>query len=92
MASPPLLKESLIPYSKKDKDHPVPVKGEITMPILQVHLLQGRTTEQKRRLVQEVTEAVCRSLDVKADQVRIILSEMDREDYAVGGTLMADKQ
>lgn len=62
------------------------------MPILQVHLLQGRTTEQKRRLVQEVTEAVCRSLDVKADQVRIILSEMDREDYAVGGTLMADKQ
>lgn len=62
------------------------------MPILQVHLLQGRTTEQKRRLVQEVTEAVCRSLDVKTDQVRIILSEMDREDYAVGGTLMADKQ
>lgn len=61
------------------------------MPILQVHLLKGRTVEQKRQLVKEVTEAVSRSLDVRPDQVRIILSEMDREDYAIAGTLVADR-
>ncbi|QTX32825.1 2-hydroxymuconate tautomerase family protein [Aminithiophilus ramosus] len=61
------------------------------MPILQVHLLKGRTADQKRQLVREVTEAVSRSLDVRPDQVRIILSEMDREDYAIAGTLVADR-
>lgn len=61
------------------------------MPILQVHLLKGRSVEQKRQLVKEVTEAVSRSLEVKPDQVRIILCEMDRDAYAIAGTLVADR-
>ncbi|MDD4365637.1 MAG: 2-hydroxymuconate tautomerase family protein [Synergistales bacterium] len=61
------------------------------MPILQVHLLQGRTLEQKKRLVKEVTEAVCRSLGTQPEQVRIILSEMAREEYSIAGTLLSDR-
>ncbi len=61
------------------------------MPIIEVHLLEGRTLEQKRELVTQVTGAVCRSVGVQPEQVRIILSEMPKEDYAVAGKLVCDK-
>ncbi|MDR0648200.1 MAG: tautomerase family protein [Synergistaceae bacterium] len=60
------------------------------MPIIQVHLLQGRSRDAKRRFAREATELVCRCLDVKPEQVRIIFSEMEREDYAISGVLAAD--
>jgi phenylpyruvate tautomerase PptA (4-oxalocrotonate tautomerase family) len=35
---------------------------------------------------------VVKSLDVKPDAVRIILQEMAKHDYAIGGVLAIDKQ
>jgi 4-oxalocrotonate tautomerase len=61
------------------------------LPIIQVHLLQGRTAEAKRQFASEVTQAACRCLNVEAEQVRIIFSDMPRENYAVAGTLTADR-
>ena len=68
------------------------LKGELQMPILQIHLLEGRTKEQKKNLVKEVTFSVCSSLGVKPEQVRIILSEMNPADYSVGGELFSEKK
>ncbi len=62
------------------------------MPIIQVNLLKGRTLEQKRHLVTAMTEAVVKSLDVKPDVVRIILREMDKDEYAIAGVLTIDKK
>jgi len=62
------------------------------MPIIQVNLLEGRTIDQKKKLVANLTEAVVKSLDVKPDAVRIILQEMTKQDYAIGGVLAIDKQ
>lgn len=61
------------------------------MPIVQVHLIEGRTTDQKRRLVTEMTRAVVDTLGVKPEDVRIILQDMARHDYGVGGMLIMDK-
>jgi 4-oxalocrotonate tautomerase len=61
------------------------------MPILQIHLLEGRDSGKKKKLVENVTHAVCESLDVKPEQVRIILSEMARENYAAAGILFSEK-
>jgi len=61
------------------------------MPIIQVSLFEGRTVDQKRKLVTEMTHAVVKSLDVKPEDVRIILQEMARHDYAIGGVLASDK-
>lgn len=61
------------------------------MPILQVHFLEGRTREQKRALVQRLTEVVCETMAVHPEQVRIILSEMPRDTYAIAGELVADR-
>lgn len=60
------------------------------MPIIQIHLLEGRSTEQKRRLAAKVTEAVCEVLEKEPAAVRVILSEMAEEHYAIGGVLIKD--
>ncbi|HPI98536.1 MAG TPA: 2-hydroxymuconate tautomerase [Synergistales bacterium] len=61
------------------------------MPIVQIHLLKGRNLEQKKRLVREVTSAICDSIEVKPEQVRIILQEMPMDCYSVGGGLFSEK-
>ena len=55
------------------------------MPIIQVHLLEGRSVAQKRAMIAELTQAVVRSLGVKAESVRILIDEMHSEHFAVGG-------
>jgi 4-oxalocrotonate tautomerase len=62
------------------------------MPIIQVHLIEGRTVDQKRKLVAAMTDAVVKSLDVKPEDVKIILEDMARHDYAIGGVLVMDKK
>jgi 4-oxalocrotonate tautomerase family enzyme len=61
------------------------------MPIIQVNLLQGRATEAKRKFAADVTRLACEHLGVRAEQVRVIFNEMPRENYAIAGTLVADR-
>jgi 4-oxalocrotonate tautomerase len=60
------------------------------MPIVQIHLLEGRSIEQKRALARKVTDAVCETVNCPPEAVKIILSDMARHDYAEAGTLKAD--
>jgi 4-oxalocrotonate tautomerase len=62
------------------------------MPILTVNLIKGRTLEQKRNLVKALTDAVCSTVDATPNSVRIILNEMQEDNYAFEGTLIADKK
>lgn len=61
------------------------------MPIVHIHLFEGRTVEQKRALVDQVTRAVCETINTPPEAVKIILQDMKRHDYAEGGTLHQDK-
>lgn len=61
------------------------------MPIIQVNMLVGRTVEQKRKLVAGITNAVTESLGVQADQVRVMIHELGKDDYAIGGTTAAER-
>jgi len=60
------------------------------MPIVNINLIEGRTLEQKRALVAAVTEAICKTVNVTPDHVRIILQDMAKHDYAVAGKLKID--
>ena len=53
-------------------------------------MLEGRSIEKKRALVEKVTAAVVEAVDAPADHVRIILNDMPTENYAVAGKLKAD--
>ena len=61
------------------------------MPIVQVNMLVGRTVEQKRRLVAGITSAVTESLGVQAETVRVMIHEMGKDDYAIGGKTAAER-
>ncbi|MCR3956903.1 MAG: 4-oxalocrotonate tautomerase [Gudongella sp.] len=60
------------------------------MPILQVEMLKGRTEEQKRAMVEKVTDALVETVNCKRDAVRIIIREMEDENFAIGGVLKSD--
>lgn len=62
------------------------------MPIVQIELLEGRTVEQKREMAKEVADAICRTLGVGPEAVRIIMRDMKRENYATGGVLRSDQK
>ncbi|RJG04414.1 2-hydroxymuconate tautomerase [Noviherbaspirillum sedimenti] len=55
------------------------------MPIIEIHLLEGRSVIQKRALIAGITDAVTNALGVKSDQVRILIDELLPEHFAVSG-------
>ena len=57
------------------------------MPIIDITLLEGRSQEQKQKLVEKVTEAAVKALGAPRDSVRIILREVPKHHFAVGGVL-----
>ena len=62
------------------------------MPVIHVHMYEGRTLEQKRKLVTAMTDAVVKSLDTKPEAVRILLHDMSKNDLSVAGVLHSDKK
>ncbi len=60
------------------------------MPIIEVHMWEGRGTEQKRRLARELTETVVRVLQCDPASVRVLLNDYPPQNWAIGGTLVAD--
>ncbi len=55
------------------------------MPIANIHIMEGRTDEQKERLIEEVTMAIARSLDAPVESVRVLIDEMPKQHFGIGG-------
>jgi 4-oxalocrotonate tautomerase len=60
--------------------------------VLRVTLLEGRPLDKKRELVQRLTEMAARVLGEPEEEVRVILYEVRRDQWAVGGVLFTDKE
>ena len=63
----------------------------VVMPIVQITMLAGRTLEQKRKLARRITEVFVEESGARREAVTIAFHEVSKEDYAVGGVLVADK-
>ncbi len=61
------------------------------MPEIYVHAVEGRTLDQKRALVRDITEAVVKHFDVAADRVMVQIVESPKENKAKGGVLFSDR-
>ena len=61
------------------------------MPYVTVKAIAGRTVEQKRGLVQDITAAVVKNFGVKPEAVSVDIIEYSRENIAEGGQLFADR-
>lgn len=61
------------------------------MPIIEMHLMEGRTVEQKRAVAAAIAEAVTRTLGVRPDQVRLLITEHKPDEFSVGGITAGQK-
>jgi 4-oxalocrotonate tautomerase len=55
------------------------------MPIIEMHMLEGRTLEEKARLAEKVTAACVEALDCSPMTVRILITEHKNGEFYVGG-------
>lgn len=61
------------------------------MPEVIIELAEGRSIDQKRILVREITRVVVETCGVLPEQVTVIIHENPRTDKAKGGILFADR-
>jgi 4-oxalocrotonate tautomerase len=61
------------------------------MPEVYIYAIEGRTIDQKRGLVKEITEAVVKNFKVKPEAVMVQIVESAKESKAKGGFLFSDK-
>jgi len=62
------------------------------MPSIQITMLKGRTIEQKRKIVERITDVMAEEAKTPREGVVVSIIEVEREDYAHGGVLMADRK
>lgn len=60
------------------------------MPILRLEMHTGRTPEQKREFVREVTRATVDILKCPPESVDVVITEVPRELLAKGGKLVSE--
>jgi 4-oxalocrotonate tautomerase len=62
------------------------------MPLIAIHLLEGRTDEQKKALLAAVTRAVNESIGAPLETIRVWVQEFSPKEYMAAGVLAADKK
>ena len=61
------------------------------MPIITIKLLEGRTEEQIKEMIREVTEVVSRTVNANPETISIFVEEMRKDRYAVAGVRISDR-
>ena len=62
------------------------------MPHVQITLLEGRSTEQKRRIARRITEVLVEEGNARAEAVSIAIVDVASDCYASNGMLVCDKR
>lgn len=62
------------------------------MPIVNVKLLEGRSDEQLKNLVTEVTNVVEKTTGANKDAIQVVIEEMKASHYGVAGIRKSDQQ
>ena len=60
------------------------------MPTYHVEMLEGRSIEQKKQLVEAITRISVEILGGQPDSVDILISDIKRENWATGGKLWTE--
>jgi len=61
------------------------------MPLIQATILEGRTQEQKEAFFRGVTQVAVETLNVKPEQVRVVINQVPKTHWAIGGVSVAER-
>ncbi|MFT3817309.1 MAG: 2-hydroxymuconate tautomerase [Rubrivivax sp.] len=60
------------------------------MPFAQIYILEGRTEEQKRVLIEKVTQALMESVNAPKDNVRVWIHDVPKTNWGIAGVTAKD--
>ena len=55
------------------------------MPIMVVHMMEGRSEEQKAALIKALTDAAVESIGAPIESVRAMIQELPKENFGIAG-------
>ena len=61
------------------------------MPFITVEMLEGKTKEQKRQLIERMTDVACETLGVDASKVFIFIEDLEKDNYGKNGKMFSDQ-
>jgi 4-oxalocrotonate tautomerase len=62
------------------------------VPLVEVTLTEGRTPDQIRALISEVTAAVARAISAPAPNIRVVVREVPATHWAAGDVTIAERR
>jgi 4-oxalocrotonate tautomerase len=60
------------------------------MPFAQIYLLEGRSEEQKRAVIEKVTQALVEALGAPQENVRVWIHDMPKTNWGIAGKTAKD--
>jgi len=60
------------------------------MPVVTIETWEGRTRDQKRRLVEAITNAMVEHFDSNPERTHVIIHDIPKESWGRGGKLSVD--
>ncbi len=62
------------------------------MLILRVTMVEGRTDEQRATLMRRLSECAARHFDIPPEEVRLVIYEIPKTHWGVGGRSLAERE
>lgn len=60
------------------------------MPFAQIFMIEGRTEEQKRAVIEKVTAALVEAVDVPVETVRVWIQDIPKSQWGIAGKSAKD--
>ncbi|MDX1492161.1 MAG: 4-oxalocrotonate tautomerase DmpI [Pseudohongiellaceae bacterium] len=61
------------------------------MPIIRVEILEGRSVEQKRELVETLSKETARVIGCPENSIYVVIEDVSKHNWGVGAQLLSDK-
>ncbi|MBE0587758.1 MAG: 4-oxalocrotonate tautomerase family protein [Hydrogenophaga sp.] len=60
------------------------------MPFAQIYMMEGRTEEQKRAVIEKVTQALVDAVGAPKENVRVWIHDLPKENWGIAGVSAMD--
>jgi len=59
--------------------------GCLKMPNITIDLWEGRSKEEKRKLIQKISKDVSETLNIPIEHIRVIINEVSKDNWGLEG-------
>lgn len=62
------------------------------MPVIHVHLTEGRSDEQKKKVAEAITDAMDKHMGAPREATFVIFNDVSATDWMIGGRTLAERK